>query len=82
MPRILMVSSEAVPFAKSGGLGDVLGALPQALRARGEDVAVILPRYGSITLDDAARVATNVSLHPGWMVFHADLWVKQWNGVP
>ncbi|MEP7362866.1 MAG: glycogen synthase GlgA [Acidobacteriota bacterium] len=82
MPRILMVSSEAVPFAKSGGLGDVLGALPQALRARGEEVAVILPRYRSIPLEDAARVATSVSLHPGWMVFKADLWVKQLKGVP
>jgi len=82
MPRVLMVSSEAVPFAKTGGLGDVLGALPQALRARGEDVAVILPRYRSISLDDAARVATNISLHPGWMVFKADLWVKQLKGVP
>ena len=82
MPRILMVSSEAVPFAKTGGLGDVLGALPQALRARGEDVAVILPRYRSIPLEDAARVATHVPLHPGWMVFHADIWVKQLKGVP
>jgi len=82
MSRILMVSSEAVPFAKTGGLGDVLGALPQALRARGEEVAVLLPRYGSIPLDDAARVATGVALHPGWMVFHADFWVKQLRGVP
>lgn len=82
MPRILMVTSEAVPFAKTGGLGDVLGALPQALRARGEDVAVLMPRYGSIPLDDAARVASNVMLHPGWMTFPADFWVKQVKGTP
>jgi starch synthase len=77
-----MVSSEAVPFAKTGGLGDVLGALPQALRARGEEVAVILPRYKGIPLDDAARVLSGITLSPGWMNFRADLWVKQQGGVP
>ena len=37
--RILMVVSEATPFAKTGGLGDVLGSLPAALAARGQQVA-------------------------------------------
>lgn len=44
-PRILHVASEAFPLAKSGGLGDVIGALPGALRARGESTAVCLPAY-------------------------------------
>ncbi len=48
MSNILMVSSEAAPFAKSGGLGDVLGALPQALVKLGHDVRVVLPKYGLI----------------------------------
>lgn len=43
-----MCSSEVAPFAKSGGLGDVLGALPQALAKGGDDVRVVLPKYGSI----------------------------------
>jgi starch synthase len=46
--RILMVASEAMPFAKTGGLADVLGALPQALAALGHQVDVMLPRYRSI----------------------------------
>ena len=46
--KILMLSSEAAPFAKSGGLGDVIGALPQALAALGHDVRVVLPKYGAI----------------------------------
>jgi ADP-glucose type glycogen/starch synthase len=45
--RILMVASEATPFAKTGGLGDVLGALPPALRAAGADVRLVLPWYRS-----------------------------------
>lgn len=47
MPRlnILFVVSECVPFAKTGGLADVAGALPRALSERGHDVRVVLPRY-------------------------------------
>ncbi len=48
MRKILMCSSEVAPFAKSGGLGDVLGALPNALAKEGNDVRVILPKYGCI----------------------------------
>jgi len=49
--KILFVASEAVPFASSGGLGDVIGSLPCALQnaAKGElDVRVILPLYGTM----------------------------------
>ncbi|MBQ3573657.1 MAG: glycogen synthase GlgA [Clostridia bacterium] len=48
MSKILMCSSEVAPFAKTGGLGDVLGALPQALAKLGNDVRVVLPKYGCI----------------------------------
>ena len=46
--KILFVASEAAPYVKTGGLGDVIGALPRALAGRGHDVLVILPRYASI----------------------------------
>lgn len=46
--KVLMVSSEVEPFAKTGGLGDVLGALPKALRDKGVDVRVVMPKYNSI----------------------------------
>lgn len=48
---ILYVASEAAPFAKTGGLGDVAGSLPQALARAGQQVAVMLPLYGSIAND-------------------------------
>ena len=43
--RILYASSEVAPFAKTGGLADVAGALPKALKALGHDIRVILPKY-------------------------------------
>ena len=43
--RILFVASEGLPFSKTGGLADVIEALPKALVASGHDVAVALPRY-------------------------------------
>ena len=46
--KILLVASEAVPFAKVGGLADVAGALPKALRQLGHDAKLALPRYGRI----------------------------------
>jgi starch synthase len=47
--RILMVTPEAVPFAKTGGLADVAGALPRALVRLGHEVDVVMPRYRKIT---------------------------------
>ena len=37
-----------VPFAKTGGLADVAGSLPKAIRALGHDIRVAMPRYGRI----------------------------------
>ncbi|HQD40712.1 MAG TPA: glycogen synthase GlgA [Bacillota bacterium] len=46
--RVLIVSPEVVPFAKTGGLADVAGSLPKALAMHGNDVRVVLPRYRGI----------------------------------
>ena len=43
--RIAMLASECEPFAKTGGLADVVDALARALGARGHEVDVYLPRY-------------------------------------
>jgi starch synthase len=46
--RILFVASEALPFAKTGGLADVMEALPRALVKLGHEVAVFMPRYRGV----------------------------------
>lgn len=51
-----MVASEATPFAKTGGLADVLKGLPIALAKLGDEVAVVLPRYESVVITGAERI--------------------------
>ncbi|HOT96795.1 MAG TPA: glycogen synthase GlgA [bacterium] len=47
--RILYLSTEVAPFAKTGGLADVASALPKALFEQGHDVRVMMPKYGNIS---------------------------------
>jgi starch synthase len=53
--HIAFAASECVPFSKTGGLADVLGALPQALAALGHEVTVYLPRYKQTMLPDELK---------------------------
>lgn len=46
--RVLFISAEMAPFAKTGGLGDVVGSLPAVLRAKGVDARVLIPLHGPI----------------------------------
>jgi starch synthase len=60
-----MISSEAAPLAKTGGLADVVGALPGALCKLGCETAVVIPRYESIPLTDARRVYDHLPVYLG-----------------
>ncbi len=53
--KILIAASECVPFAKTGGLADVAGALPKELRNAGHDVRIVLPKYKKIS-DSAYKI--------------------------
>src|SRR3990172_9394851 len=54
--RVLFASSEVTPFRKTGGLGDVAGALPKALKRRGIDVRLVMPLYSGIRWDELERL--------------------------
>ncbi|MDX8377645.1 MAG: glycogen synthase GlgA [Mariprofundales bacterium] len=66
--NIVFVASEAMPVAKTGGLADVIGALPHALQAEGHKVTVIMPYYNAYM--NNAEISTNTFAHK--MVFWAD----------
>ncbi|MFZ0319268.1 MAG: glycogen synthase GlgA [Candidatus Sulfotelmatobacter sp.] len=60
--HIAFAASEAVPFSKTGGLADVVGALPRALAALGHQVSVYLPRYKQTKLADPATVVRSITV--------------------
>lgn len=70
--KILIAASEVVPFAKTGGLADVTGALPKSLRSIGHDVRVVMPLYRKIDRvkygikETEAKISINIALvdHP------------------
>ena len=73
--KILFATSECVPFIKTGGLADVVGALPKELIKTGADVRVILPLYK--TMDNKWRLEMEPMLH-----FYVNLgWRRQYVGI-
>jgi starch synthase len=80
--KVLMVSSEAAPLAKTGGLADVVGALPAALRELGDDVAVVIPRYGSIDLKKARRVYDSPGIHLGLVRHSVSIYLAERGDPP
>jgi len=73
--RILFVSSECAPFAKTGGLADVVAGLPKALRRLGHDVRVLIPLYSFI--DRATYRIKPV----GTVCVHMGAGIEHWVGV-
>jgi starch synthase len=60
--NIMIAASEGFPFSKTGGLADVIGALPRALAQLGHNVTVYLPRYKQTRLESAATVLRSVTI--------------------
>ncbi len=86
--RVLHVTPEMAPLEKKGGLGDVLGSLPKALRQLGQDARVLLPAYPD-TLDIARtqgfpvkRLEDEVHVALDWRVFSAHVWQVDIDSVP
>lgn len=60
--HIAFAASEGVPFSKTGGLADVVGALPQALAAQGHQITVYLPRYKQTRLTNPNTVVRSITV--------------------
>ncbi len=70
--KILMVTSECAPFAKSGGLGDMVAGLSKALKRDGHDVRILMPLYRSIDREKfQVRFKSSVCVHMG---HHEENW--------
>lgn len=81
--KVLFASSEAVPYMASGGLGDVAGALPKALRRRLIGCRVVMPMYSSIKeeLRNEMKFITSFSVPVAWRRQYCGVFEAKHNGV-
>ncbi|TXK74117.1 glycogen synthase GlgA [Paenibacillus sp. N3.4] len=81
--KVLFAASEAVPFAKTGGLADVIGSLPKELTRQGLDVRVILPKYGDIpaVYRDEMTLIAAFDVYIGWRKQYIGIEVLEYEGV-
>ncbi|ACV61729.1 glycogen/starch synthase, ADP-glucose type [Desulfofarcimen acetoxidans DSM 771] len=82
--KVLFVAGEAFPFAKTGGLADVVGSLPKYLRKLGVDVRVMIPKYGDIQdiyTEDAVTVHSRI-VDVGWRHQYCGIQEVNYQGVP
>lgn len=81
--KVLYAASEALPFIASGGLGDVAGSLPHALRKRLIGCRVVLPMYDTIKqeLKDTMKFITHISVPVAWRRQYCGIFEAKHNGV-
>lgn len=83
MLKVLFVASEAAPFAKTGGLGDVIGSLPKELRKQDLDVRVIIPKYSGIPLEFSGQMVQKATciVPVGWRNQYCGLFELSYQGI-
>ncbi len=81
--KVLFVASEASPFIKTGGLGDVVGALPKALKKFGTDARVIIPLYSSISqgLKDKMSFLGSFYVKISWRETYCGIFCAEYDGI-
>lgn len=82
--KILISASEAVPFAKTGGMADVCGALPKALRDLGHDARLVLPRYWGINYGEHSlkQVLSPMGVKMGTHTVWCEVFEGEYDGIP
>ncbi|HYE65100.1 MAG TPA: glycogen/starch synthase [Pyrinomonadaceae bacterium] len=81
--RVAILSSEAVPFAKTGGLADVAGALPKALRGIEVDVLLVLPLHQQVNPELlSGRVFDNLEVEWRGSLRHTRVWYSEASSAP
>jgi len=81
--KVLMPSAEVVPFSKVGGLADVVGSLPGALKKHGVDIRVITPLYGSIDRKKykLKKIYSDLEVPSGMMMLKINIWESKIPGT-
>lgn len=81
--NILFAASEAVPFIKTGGLGDVIGSLPKALKNKKLNVKVVLPLYSSILNKYAEDMnyVSDITVELSWRKLYCGIFEMEHEGV-
>ena len=81
--KVLFVASEAHPFIKTGGLGDVMGSLPKSLVKLGVDVRVVIPKYKGIKeeLKEKLEFVKWFTVSVGWRNQYCGVFQYQYKGV-
>lgn len=82
--KILFTASEAMPFAKTGGLGEVIGSLPKELRKLGVDARLILPKYRDIPAEFTGNMSfqTEIVVPVGWRQQYCGIQYLDYPGLP
>jgi starch synthase len=78
--RIVLAASEVMPFAKTGGLADVAGALPKALAELGHDIAIVMPRYNFVQA--GLPLINDLQVPFGHTVKYSSVWHHMHGNVP
>lgn len=83
MKKILFAASEGVPFIKTGGLADVVGALPKYIKDEDWDVRIILPKFACIQEEHRKRMqfVTHFFVELGWRKQYAGIFQTEYDGV-